>query len=75
MTFHTRAGEDCLHADDEKDRFLILNDQWYFKNREQELKGPFDTMQHAEQALNAYLDCLEAESDLASAHSHWRDLH
>jgi hypothetical protein len=75
MTFHTREGEDRLHADDPSDRFMIVNDQWYFKNREQELKGPYDTMLHAEQALNAYLSCLQAETELALGHSNWRQMH
>ena len=37
------------------DRFLHINDQWFFMTREQTQEGPFSSRQEAERELNYYI--------------------
>jgi len=37
------------------DRFLHINDKWYFITREQTQEGPFDSREEAERELYYYI--------------------
>lgn len=37
------------------DRFLHINDRWFFQTREQTQEGPFNSRQEAERELNYYI--------------------
>lgn len=74
MDDHLRSGEHQLHHA-ERDRFTFNDGKWYFKNREQELKGPYDTMEHAQQGLDAYIYHLQAELDYEKTQDKWHQSH
>lgn len=37
------------------ERFLHINDEWFFMTREQTQEGPFSSKQEAERELNYYI--------------------
>ncbi|NRB39099.1 MAG: hypothetical protein HRU20_11630 [Pseudomonadales bacterium] len=51
----------------QSDRLILRNDQWYFKSREKTLKGPYDTMEHLQQAVDVYIQCIQAEAEFESS--------
>ena len=42
-------------------RYQLVNDQWYFKSREGDLLGPYDSPIEAAKAVDSYIELLQAD--------------
>lgn len=56
-------GDESHFKGEQSDRFFLQGDYWFYKTRNDEVRGPYDTMEHALKALAVYVECLQAEID------------
>ena len=56
ITKHKKCREQKYASPIRSDRFFKLNHHWFFATREGATVGPFDSMVHAEEGANDYIE-------------------